>query len=128
MAGGNSFSAKFIEDAGGNYLWSENTSTEFIPLSLEAVLSRAFKADVWLNVGTAKNISEILGRDNRFRNLKVLKNQEIYNNDLRVCESGGNIYWEKGVVEPHLILKDMIKIIHPEIMQSHDFVYYRKLE
>jgi iron complex transport system substrate-binding protein len=38
MAGGNSFSAKLIEDAGGNYLWSENSSSEFIPLSLEAAL------------------------------------------------------------------------------------------
>ena len=128
MSGGKSFTARLIEDAGGNYLLKDNASAEFIPLSLEAAISRSFEADIWINTGSASSIDEILGRDERFSHLNVLKKGELYNNDALQCENGGNAFWEKGVVEPHLILKDMIKIFHPELMESHDFVYYRKLE
>jgi len=128
MAGGASFTSNLIRDAGGDYLWEENSSAEYIPLSLEAVISRSIQADIWINAGSAKSIAEIFNRDPRFKNLAIFETGEIYNNDAKYCENGGNPFWEKGVIEPHIILKDMIKIFHPEIMQSHDFVYYRKLE
>ncbi|MFW5820286.1 MAG: ABC transporter substrate-binding protein [Bacteroidota bacterium] len=128
LAGGESYTAKLIRDAGGNYLWSENMSMENIPLSLEAVLTRAMRADVWINSGGASSLREITGIDHRFTLLKVFQDGEVYNNDAMKCIGGGNPYWEKGVVEPHLILKDLIKIFYPDILPEHDFAYYRKLE
>ncbi len=128
MSGGKSFTARLIEDAGGNYVLNDNTSSEYIPLSLEAAISRSFDADIWINTGSARSINEILGRDERFSLLDVYRQRELYNNDAKLCGNGGNAFWEKGVVEPDIILKDMIKIFHPELMKAHDFVYYRKLE
>lgn len=128
LAGGASYTSTLIRDAGGNYLWSENSSKENIPLSFEAVMPAAMKADVWINTGSASSLSEINGIDSRFKRFKVLKDGNLYNNNAMKCEDGGNPYWESGVVEPHLILKDLIKIFHPDILPEHDFVYYRKLE
>jgi iron complex transport system substrate-binding protein len=128
MAGGASITAEFIEDAGGEYLWKENTSTEFIPLSLESVMMKAIHADVWINTGSAGTLMEIASHDPRFQNLQVFQEGELYNNNKRYLESGGNDFWEKGVIEPHIILKDLMKIFHPERIEPWDFVYYQKLE
>jgi len=128
VSGGKSFMANLIEDAGGNYLWKSDNSRDFIPLSMETVITKAMEAEIWINSGSATSLSEILARDKRYENLKALKNGQVYNNDLQKCTGEGNAFWETGVVEPHLILKDLIKIFNPDSMQSHDFVYYRKLE
>lgn len=128
MAGGKSHTAQLIKDAGGDYLWSENDSDETLPLSMEGVLTRAIDADIWLNTGSASAIADIISTDSRLASFQAMKNKEVFNNNAIMCESGGNAFWEKGVVEPQIILKDLIKIFHPEILPSHDLVYYRKLE
>lgn len=128
LAGGSSYTSKLITDAGGNYLWKENNSMENIPSSLEAVLTKAMGADVWINPGSASSLSEIEGVDSRFSFFNAFKQGNIYNNDALICRNGGNPYWETGVVEPHLILKDLMKIFHSDILPDHDFAYYRKLE
>jgi iron complex transport system substrate-binding protein len=67
MAGGKSFTAKFIEDAGGRYLWKDNTSSDYIPLDLESVFQKAVKADIWINTGSALNKTGVLSIDTRFQ-------------------------------------------------------------
>lgn len=128
MSGGESLTARFIEDAGGDYLWKDDHSTEFIPLSLESVMMKAIQADFWINTGTAASLMEIINHDSRFQNLKVYQEGKLFNNNKKYMQSGGNDFWERGVVEPHIILKDMIKMFHPGRIDSHDFVYYQKLE
>jgi iron complex transport system substrate-binding protein len=128
LAGGKSFTARFIEDAGGDYLWKENLSTEYIPLNLEAVFMKALTADVWINTGTTGSLREIKGFDPRFTDLAAFKNHRVYNNNARQNEWGGNDFWESGTARPDIVLKDLIKIFHPELMKEHSFVYYRQLE
>lgn len=43
-------------------------------------------------------------------------------------ENGGNDYWESGVTNPHLVLADLIKIFHPELLPDHELYFYQKLE
>ena len=49
-------------------------------------------------------------------------------NNLQVNKFGGNDYWETGLVEPHIVLKDMIKIFHPDLLPDHELVYYKSIE
>jgi len=128
VPGGESFAAKFIKDAGGLYLWNENRSTEALPLDLEAVYEKALKADCWINPGAASNIKDILRVDKRLGELYVIQKGKIFNNNAVVNKNGGNDYWESGVTNPHLILKDLVKIFHPELLPDHNFVYYKKVE
>lgn len=128
MAGGKSFAAKLIEDAGGDYLWSDNSSTQAIPMDLESVYMKAVYANIWINPGAASSISDILQMDERFGDLSVVHSGSIFNNDARNSPAGGNDYWESGTVRPDLILADLIGVFHPDLLSDHRFVYYRQLK
>ena len=118
VAGGRSFAARLIADAGGNYMWRDIQSSEAMPLDLESVFSRAVSADIWINPGVASSIED----------LPVLKKGSIYNNNARMSEGGGNDYWESATVRPDLILADLISVFHPELLRDHSMLYYKKLK
>ncbi|MDA3778912.1 MAG: ABC transporter substrate-binding protein [Bacteroidales bacterium] len=128
VPGGDSFQAHLIEDAGGKYLWKNNNSRESIPLSIETVFSKAQNADIWINTGSANSKKQILGIDERIKIFKSFKQSKIFNNNNKLNPNGGNDYWEKGIVQPHIILKDMIKIFHPELFPDYDLHYYKQLK
>ena len=128
MAGGKSFAAKLIEDAGGKYLWSANPSTQAVPLDLEAVYMRAVNADVWINAGAAGSLADIQLLDMRLADLEVVKKGYVFNNNARRSAGGGNDYWESGTVRPDLILADLIAVFHPDLLTDHSYVYYRRLK
>jgi iron complex transport system substrate-binding protein len=128
MAGGKSFAAQLIEDAGGDYLWSDSPSTQAVPLDLESVYLRAINADIWINPGAAGSLADILLLDERLGDLDVLKNGHVFNNDARSSLAGGNDYWESGTVRPDLVLADLIEVFHPDLLTDHSFVYYRQLK
>jgi iron complex transport system substrate-binding protein len=128
MAGGRSNLAALIADAGGEFLWHENTSREAFVVSLEEVVIRSAKADFWINCGTVNTISELLSADSRFAVFPQVKKKTIFNNNLSVNQGGGNDYWERGVVRPDLILSDLVKIFHPECDSGKVFYFYKKIE
>lgn len=128
MAGGQSYVAELLRDAGADYLWSDDTTTGSIPLDFEIVYDKGQNADYWLNPGNAMTLQELLGEDARYSEFAAVKSKKIYNNNARVNAGGGNDYWESGVAHPETILKDLIKIFHPEIVADHKLVYYRHLE
>jgi iron complex transport system substrate-binding protein len=53
---------------------------------------------------------------------------QIFNNDNQLAETGGNDFYESGVVEPDRILSDLIVIMHPQLLPSYKLKYYRKLQ
>ncbi len=128
VSGGNSFQAKFIEDAGGEYIWSEIEAKASVPISIEKVFKDALDADFWINPGNARSLKDIEDRDERFTVLSPLKNQKVFNQNRRYSPNNGNDYWESGVVHPDLILADLIAIFHPEILKNHQLYYYQKLQ
>ncbi len=128
MAGGNSFAARLIEDAGGAYLWSDNSSGEAVPLDLESVFARAVDAEVWINPGAAENMADLNRFDERFSALDVVKKGRVYNNNKRISARGGNDYWESGTLRPDLVLADLIYVFHPDLLTDHELFYYMKLK
>ena len=124
---GNSFISNLITDAGGDYLWHDTESSVSMPFGLENVYLKALNADFWLNIGTVKAKSEIPTVDQRLKELPCYKNGNLYNNNNRVTEAGGNDFWESGTVFPHLILKDIATILHPDLFQYNGLFYYRKI-
>ena len=128
VAGGKSFIAQFIEDAGGNYLWSDNQSNGNLSLDFEAVLDKGAHASVWLNVNQKwQTLNDAVLEDDRYLNFTAFQQQHVFNNDARLNPSGGNDYWESGVINPQIVLADLIKILHPHLLPDHQLVYYRKL-
>ena len=128
MPGGRSYLAKLLEDAGGDYLWKNSDSYESMPISIENVIEKAINADIWINPDAATNLNDITSIDKRLNNIKAFKEKKVFNNNKRYIKSGGNDYWESGVVNPNLVLKDLISIIHPELLNENSYFYYRKLD
>ena len=128
VPGGKSFLAKMANDAGGDYIWKTNESRESLPFGIESVFAKASDAEIWINTGSINEKSDILKIDERFKSFEPFNKGKIYNNNLRINQFGGNDYWETGLVEPHVVLKDMIKIFHPDILPNHQLVYYKIIE
>jgi len=127
ISGGKSNLAQLINDAGGSYIWKDDTTHESFPLSLEAVFQKASQADYWINTGTANSLSEIPNSDERLTLFKPFIKKNIFNNNQRVCLNGGNDYWESGIVKPQFILKDLLEIFHPDAFPNHTLYFYKKL-
>jgi iron complex transport system substrate-binding protein len=127
VPGGKSYVASIISDAGGDYLWKENNSTESIPLNFEHVFHKAQDA-IWINSGAANSYQEIISVDERIVEFPVFKNKKVFNNNAIQNINGGNDYWESGIVHPELILSDLIKVFHPKLLPDYQFSYYKKLE
>lgn len=124
---GNSFISVLIGDAGGIYLWSDIQSSVSMPYGIENVYVRALTADFWLNISTTTSKKDILNIDQRLTNLPCYKTGNLYNNNNRVTPRGGNDYWERGSLYPHLLLRDIAAILHPELFEDNELLYYRKL-
>jgi iron complex transport system substrate-binding protein len=125
---GNSNICTLIKDAGGEYLWEDIESPAAMPMGLESVYMHSLDAEYWINIGAVVSKNEIPAMDTRLSTIPAFKRGNLFNNNKRVSENGGNDYWESGVINPHLILKDLASILHPEIFKDHELVYYRKLE
>lgn len=124
---GNSYISKLITDAGGDYLWQETESSVSMPYGIENVYMRALTADYWLNIGSIKDKDEITAVDLRLGELQCFKNGNLFNNNRRTSNNGGNDYWESGSVYPHIILKDIASILHPGLFGDYGLFYYRKI-
>ena len=127
VPGGRSNFATLVSDAGGQYLWHDNRKRENHAVDIENVIEKGLMADFWVNTGTALSKEDVRNIDTRLTSLRPFRLGNIYNNNARINRFGGNDYWESGIVNPHLILKDLIAIMHPGLVPGHELVYYRKL-
>ncbi len=128
IPGGKSFAARFLLDAGASYAWADDETTGSLPLSIEDVFAKASDAEFWVNVGFFGSLKDLEAADARFAQFAAFKNGKVFNNDKRTNENFGNDYFESGVIRPHIILADLIKIFHPELLPDHELVYYRQLK
>jgi iron complex transport system substrate-binding protein len=128
MAGGQSYVAQLLADAGATYLWADDPSDTTLFLDFESVFDKAQAAEYWLNLGFVASLADLAATDERFGEFAAFQNGSVYNNDARVNANGGNDYYEGGAANPHLVLADLIKIFHPELLPDHEFVYYRLVE
>lgn len=128
VSGGQSYAAQLLADAGAMYLWADDTSTGSLPLSFEEVFERARDADFWLNPGMWKSLADGKAEDERFTQFAAFQKGNVFNNNKRLNENGGNDYFESGLTNPDVVLADLIKIFHPELLPDHELYFYQKLE
>jgi iron complex transport system substrate-binding protein len=128
VPGGRSYVAGLLKDAGADYPFAEDTSTGSRNLGFETVYRAGLDAEFWLNAGWAKSLRDISDEDRRYTEFKCFKTKQVFNNTKRMGANGSNEYWESGLVNPHLILLDLVKILHPELSPRHELFYMRRLE
>lgn len=127
IPGGKSYLAQLIADAGGKYVADSDSSHESFVISLEEAFLLSSEADIWINVGNVKSREEILMEDSRFSSFPLYKKGRIYNNNRISTPAGGNDFWESGTLHPDMVLSDLIRIFHPELLPADTLTYYREI-
>lgn len=127
MPAGDSTIAELINDAGGNFVFSNLEGTS-VSLDFETVFEEGGNADFWININQFwTSTDDMLADDPRYAEFSAYTNGNLWNNNLRQNANGGNDYFESGFANPQLVLGDLIAIFHPELLPDHEFVYYQKL-
>ncbi len=127
MPSADSYLTKLILDAGGDYQYKNKKSTGSLPISFEVVLDDLIEADFWIGP-RAESLKGLGSQDERYALFKPFQEGNVYTFNKRVSQNGGNDYWESGMTRPDLILKDVTKILHPELLPNHQLFYYKKLQ
>jgi iron complex transport system substrate-binding protein len=127
MPAGKNYAARLLKDAGTHYLWSDTESTGFLELSFESVYQKAKDADLWIGVGSFQTLNEIRTAEPRYSLFKPLKEQEVYSYNARKGAKGGSEFLELGYLRPDLILKDLVKIAHPQLLPEYELFFHRRL-
>jgi len=128
VAGGNSWMAQFMEDANADYLWSNTEETGSIGLSLESVLEKAQDAEYWFNPSSQTTYMELNEANPHHQQFEAFKNKKVYSNAIEKGETGGLVFYELAPHRPDIVLKDFIKILHPELLPEHQLQFIKPLQ
>jgi iron complex transport system substrate-binding protein len=126
--GGQNYAARLLKDAGSEYLWANDTTTGYLELSFESVFNTAKNAEVWVGVGSFKTLAEIKAADERYAQFNSFIKGSVYTYNARLGAKGGSEFLELGYLRPDYILKDLVKITHPELLPEYQLFFHKKLE
>ena len=124
IAGGRSYVAALIDDAGGRYVWADNTAVGATAVDLEAQIRRAANADIWINGGGWSNLAQMLRDEPRYAAFKAYRAGQVWVYERRLRASGNNEYWTRSVTHPDVVLADLVKIFHPSLATNRAFTWY----
>lgn len=128
LPGGENYAARLLRDAGCQYLWADDSTNGFLELSFESVYEKAHDADLWIGVGSFSTLKEIRDADERYTKFKPYRTGEVYTSNLRQGAKGGSEYLELGYLRPDIILKDLVRLAHPQLLQEHELYFHKKLQ
>lgn len=125
--GGRNFTARLFLDAGGQYLYANDTTRGSLPLSFEQVYKDLGEADIWVGATGGTSLQELKALDQRYTLFKAFRVGNVYSYTNRVTPQGGNDFWEGAVAHPDSLLADFLHVFHPGLLPEHTFTYLRKL-
>lgn len=128
MPQGGSWGALFLKDAGADYLWSGSEGTGSLSLSLETVLDKAENADFWIGPSQYTSLKEMSDANPHYAQFKSFKNKQVYSSANKKGKTGGLIYYELANNRPDLVLKDLIAILHPELLPGYQLQFFERLK
>ena len=128
LPAGESFTAQLLKDANTNYLWSESKGQGSLILSFESVFAKAKNADFWIGSGYYTSLKDLADANNHYIEFEPFKNKEVYTFSKKRGETGGVLYFELAPVQPHIVLQDLIKVTHPELLPDYQPFFLEKVE
>lgn len=128
-AGGKSFIAQFIHDAGGRYIFEDDTSTGSFQIGdLERLIVMARNAKVWIQAAMQyQTLADIAADDPRLAALPAAQSAEVWIPDALKGPNGGVQFYELGNMRPDLVLMDLISILHPDRAIGYERVFNRSI-
>ncbi|GAF01505.1 ABC transporter substrate-binding protein [Saccharicrinis fermentans] len=124
-AAAESYNANFLNDAGVHYVFKDRHGTGSHSYDFETVYEAAGQCDYWsitVNYEEEYSYSLLKNEDSRYADFKAFKDKNIV-----FSNTNHSMLYEKGLLEPDVVLSDLVKLFHPTLMQDHKLVYYKKL-
>ena len=125
VPGGKSTSARIYADAGANYVFADDEHSGSVPLAFETVFDKGQNADFWLikyNQAIDKTYKELEQDYAPYTGFRAFKERNIYG-----CNTGKVDFYEDSPFHPDRLLKDLIKIFHPTLLEGYELKYFTKL-
>ena len=125
---GTSWGSLLLKQANGNYLWQETSGTGSLSLSFETVFEKAKNADIWITSGQFSTLKEMTDLNPHYAKFDAFKNKNVYSFSGKKGKTGGILYYELAPNRPDIVLKDIVKILHPELLPSYEPFFFEKLK
>ncbi len=125
VAGGNSTVGQLFKDAGANYIFSYLPASGSVPLSFETVFDKCQHAEFWFikyNQTHNKTYKELEMEFAPYTHFKAFKDRNIYG-----CNTNTIDFYERTPFHPECLLKDFIKIFHPNLLADYQPIFFSKL-
>ena len=128
LPSGDSYAARLLNDAGGKYLFPELKAHGARPFDFEWVIAHARHADIWMQID-ASSLKAFGALDPRFTQFDAYQSQQVYSHFKRTNASGGNDFYESGVIHPERILEDLFSIFSnwPDTVPEDSLHYFMRL-
>ena len=128
LPAGESFVAQFLKDANLNYLWKDSKGKGSLSLSFESVFDTGRNADFWIAPGYFSSKEQLLQSNQIYAEFTAFKNDRIYTPSTKKGKTGGVLYYELAPTRPDLVLKDIIKITHPNLLPNYELTFFEKMQ
>lgn len=125
---GNSWAAQFIDDANGDYIWSDSEGTGSLSLNIESVLDQGQHAEYWIGPGQFTSKKQMLENASVYGLFDAFKSDKVFSFTNKKGATGGVLYYELAPNRPDIVLKDIIKILHPELLPDHELFFFTPVE
>lgn len=125
---GKSWAAQFIADANGKYLWSDSEGIGSHSLNLESVLEKGEHAQFWIGPSYFTTMKQLEEAHAVYKQFDAFKKDQVYSFTHKVGDTGGLLYFELAPNRPDIVLKDMIKILHPALLPNHNLYFFDQLK
>nr|WP_244545570.1 ABC transporter substrate-binding protein [Algoriphagus locisalis] len=125
--GSESWGAKILQNAGGDYIFSHQKGTGSAQLNYEYVLENALEADFWIGSADFQDLETMGNAEPRYKAFNSFKSGNVFSYTQKRGRAGGLEYFELGYMRPDLILKDLIKILHPDLLPAYELYFYQQL-
>lgn len=125
---GESYISKILTDAKTNYLWKNTPGTGSLSLQFEEVFIKAQKVDYWFSPGLSKTKMALKNNNKHYTQFLPYQKNKIYTYANTTGVTGGLLFFELGALRPDLILKDIIKICHPDVLATYESTFFKQLQ
>ena len=125
IAGGQSTTGRLYADAGADYVFAELPNSGSVPMAFETVFDKGEHADFWLikyNQPQDKTYKELQRDYSLYARFKAFRERRIYG-----CNTHRIPFYEESPFHPEILLKDMVKIFHPELLKGYEPKYFSNL-
>ncbi|WP_312994717.1 ABC transporter substrate-binding protein [Chryseobacterium flavum] len=127
LPGGNTSVAHYIADANASYIMKDNKDEKALTMTFEEVYAKAGGVQYWVNAGSHASKKEMLAMNPFYGKLDVFTKGKMYTIAGKE-KLKANDFFESGAVRADLILKDYIKIFHPELLPGYQLTYMKELQ